>query len=181
MKTRILILVLLFSISLGLTICTVILTNIYGINNIEAVDEQTIFRYAEKYNIPAADIYEVDTTYFSYLFSLDTVLFKERINNHYQALQALYNDNSGHLKSFQVNCFAGGFPNLKWNSNKTMTTFPPKQQAPIDSFLPLEVHLKYLNPLSLTEKIRINDYDFIVIVYWNRFMGRQSKRLIRFV
>lgn len=181
MKTRLLILVLLFSINFGLTSCTTILTSIYGIKNIEAVDEQTIFRYAEKYNIPSTDIYEVDTAYISHLFSLDTTQYEEEIKNHYQPLQALYYNNSGHLQSFQVNCFAGGFPNLKWNRNETMTTFPPKQQAPVDSILPLDAHLKYLNPLSKTGKIKINDYDYIVIVHWNRFMGRQSKRLIRFV
>ncbi len=145
------------------------------------VDENTIARFAEKYNIPASNNYEIDTAYFSYLFSLDTTQFKEEIKNHYQPLQALYYDNSGELKSFQVNCYAGGFPNLQWDRNEIMTTFPPKQQAPIDSIIPLETHLKYLKPLSQTEKIQTDNYDYIVIVHWNRFMGRQSKRLIRFV
>ena len=60
-------------------------------------------------------------------------------------------------------------------------TFPPKQQAPIDSIVPLETHLKYLKPLSETKTIQTDNYDYIVIVHWNRFMGRQSKRLIRIV
>jgi len=62
-----------------------------------------------------------------------------------------------------------------------MTTFPPKQQAPIDSIVSLETQLKYLKPLSQTTKLLNDSYDYILIVYWNRFMGRQSKRLIRFV
>jgi len=160
----------------GLTGCSSIFTGLYGIKKTKIVDEKTVVRYAKKYNIPSADNYELDTAYFSYLFSLDTTKYKSQIKNHYQPLQALYYDNSGHLKSFQVNCYAGGFPNLKWDRNEIMTTFPPKQQAPIDSIVSLETQMKYLKPKLSTES-----YDYIVIVYWNRFMGRQSKRLIRFV
>lgn len=166
---------------LGLTSCTSISTGLYGMKNTKSVDEKTIIRYCQKYNIPTSVSYELDTTYFSYLSSLDVTKYKYQIKNHYQPLQALYYDHSGQLKSFQVNCYAGGFPNLKWDKNEIMTTFPPKQQAPIDSIVPLATHLKYLKPLSQTEKIQIDQYDYIVIVNWNRFMGRQSKRLIRFV
>jgi len=153
----------------------------YGMKKTKTVDETNIARFAKKYNVPESDNYELDTAYFSYLFSLDTTKYKYQIKNHYQPLQALYYDNSGQLKSFQVNCYAGGFPNLNWDRNEIMTTFPPKQQAPIDSIVPLETHLKYLKPLSQTENIQTDHYDYIVIVHWNRFMGRQSKRLIRFV
>lgn len=166
---------------IGLTSCTSIFMSLYGMKKTKTVDEKTIARYTTKYNIPAADSYEMDTAYFSYLFSLDTAKYKEQIKNHYQPLQALYYDKSGHLKSFQVNCYAGGFPNLKWDRNERMTTFPPKSQAPLDSLVPVETQLNYLKPLSQTEKFSIERYDYLVIVYWNRFMGRQSKRLIHFV
>lgn len=148
---------------------------------IKIVDEKTIVSYSEKYNIPIADSYELDTAYLSYLFSLDTTIYKFQIKNHYQPLQALYYDHLGYLKSFQVNCFAGGFPNLKWNRYETMTTFPPKIQAPIDSIISLDTQIKYLKPLSKTSKFTVENYDYIIIVYWNRFMGRQSKRLIHYV
>jgi hypothetical protein len=166
---------------LGLTSCTSVITGLYGMKKTKTVDEDTIAHYAKKYNIPTADSYELDTSYFSYLFSLDTTRYKSQIKNHHQPLQALYYDNSGNLKSFQVNCYAGGFPNLKWDRNELLTTFPPKHQAPIDSIVSLGTQLKYLNTLSQTSKISIDNYDYIVIVYWNRFMGRQSNRLIQFV
>ena len=181
MKTQISTLTLLILAFFGLASCSSIVKGLYGIKKMKIVDEKTIDRYAKKYNIPAADNYELDTAYFSYLFSLDTTQYKAQIKNHYQPLQALYYDDSGHLKSFQVNCYAGGFPNLEWDKDEIMTTFPPKQQAPIDSIVPLKTQIEYLKPLSQTEKITPDDYDYIVVVYWNRFMGRQSKRLIRFV
>lgn len=51
----------------------------------------------------------------------------------------------------------------------------------IDSIVSLETQLKYLKSLSQTSELSVDSYDYIVIVYWNRFMGRQSKRLIHFV
>jgi len=172
---------IIFTFVLGLTSCSGIFTGIYGMHKIKAVDENTIARYANKYNVPLADNYELDTAYFSYLFSLDTSKYNLQIKNHYQPLQALYYDNSGQLKSFQVNCYTGGFPNLMWDRNETLSTFPPKEQAPIDSIVSLDTQMKYLKRLSQTEQHFFESYDYVVIVYWNRFMGRQSKRLIRYV
>lgn len=166
---------------LGLTSCTSILSGLYGIKKVKTIDESTIIKYSKKYNIPANDIYELDTAYLSYLFSLDTAKHKSQIKNHLQPLQALYFDNRGQLISFQVNCYAGGFPNLNWDRNEIMTKFPPKQQAKVDSIINLETQMKYLKPISQLGKVNIETYDYIVIVYWNRFMGRQSKRLIRLV
>ncbi len=181
MKNHFYLSLLFFLIIFGLTSCSSVFTSLYGIKKIKPIDETTILKYANKYKIPVADIYEIDSTYFSYLFSLDTIKFKSQIKNHYQPLQALYYNKTGQLLSFQVNCYAGGFPSLKWNRNETLTTFPPKQQAPIDSIVQLGTQMNYLNPLSKTEKFSMESYDYIVIIYWNRFMGRQSKRLIRFI
>jgi hypothetical protein len=167
--------------SLGMTSCSSIFTGLYGIKKTKIVNEKTVVRYAKKFNIPFADNYELDTAYFSYLLSIDTTKYKTQIKNHYQPLQTLYYDKSGQLNSFQINCYATGFPNLKWNRNEIMTTFPPKQQAPIDSIVTLETQLNYLKPLPQTTKLSNDHYDYIVIVYWNRFMGRQSKRFIRFI
>ncbi|NBX78943.1 MAG: hypothetical protein EBQ94_00935, partial [Flavobacteriales bacterium] len=181
MKNHFYLSLLFFLIIFGLTSCSSVFTSLYGIKKIKPIDETTILKYANKYKIPVADVYEIDSTYFSYLFSLDTIKFKSQIKNHYQPLQALYYNKTGQLLSFQVNCYVGGFPNLKWNRNETLTTFPPKQQAPIDSIVQLGTQMNYLNPLSKTEKFSMESYDYIVIIYWNRFMGRQSKRLIRFI
>jgi len=166
---------------LGLTNCSSLTRGLYGMKKLKKVNEETIIHYAKKYKIPQADLYVLDTSYLTFLFSLDTAKYKEQIKNHYQPLQALYYERNGQLKSFQINCYAGGFPNLKWNRNNTFETFPPRKQAMIDSIVPLELQIKYINPLSQTKSSSIENYDYIVIVYWNRLMGRQSKRLIGFV
>jgi len=172
-----LILILVF----GLTSCSSITQGLYGIKKPQELNDHEIIRYSEKYNIPITDNYKLDSSYFTYLSSLDTIQHKEQIKNHYQPLQALYYNKNGQLESFQINCYAGGFPNLNWDRDSIMTTFPPRKQAPTDSILPLDLQLEYIYPLSQTVNSSIENYEYIVIVYWNRFMGRQSKRLIHFV
>ena len=165
----------------ALSSCTSIFTKLYGIREVKEIDEKSIVRFSKDFNIPLSNSYIIDTSYFSYLRSLDSMLYKEQIKNHYQPLQALYFNKTGQFQSFQINCYAGGFPNLNWERNDIMATFPPKQQAPLDSIVSLETHLKYLIPLSQTDKISNDSFNYLIIVYWNRFMGRQSKRLIRIV
>ena len=173
--------ILILTLVLGLTSCSSIIQGLYGIKNPKELNDQTIIRYSEKYNIPLIDNYKLDTAYLTFLSSLDSTNFKEQIKNHYQPLQVLYYDKTGQLESFQINCYAGGFPNLDWKRDSIFETFPPQKQAPIDSIFPLDIQIKYLQPLSQTNSFSIEYYDYIVIVFWNRLMGRQSKRLIQYV
>lgn len=181
MNVRILGSILLILLMSGLTSCSAVILGLYGVKNPKFVQDKTIIQTARKYNIPSSDNYKLETGYLSYLFSLDTVQYKEEIKNHYQPLQALYYDSTGQVKSFQVNCYTGGFPNLKWNRNDIMNIFPPKQQAPIDNVLPLDTHLKFLVPLDRTKEIDPDNFEYLIIVHWNKFMGRQSKRFIRLI
>ena len=154
---------------------------LYGIKQPKPVDEKAIVHQAEKYNIPPEDSYILDRSYSSFLPPFDTVKHKEQHKNHNQPLQALYYNKEGQLQSYQINCYAGGFPNPKWNRNGMFTTFPPKQQAPLDTFITVAQQQKYFIPMAETKKIPLGEFDYVVIVYWNRFMGRQSRRLIQLV
>jgi hypothetical protein len=170
--------------TIGVIFCLFALTGctaIIGINKPKRVKEGHILSLTEKYNVPPAACYELDTSYVTYLNSLDTAKYKRQIDNHYQPLQALYFNKSGQLKSFQINCYAGGFPNLKWDRDSILTTFPPRQQAPLDTLLSLERLLSFLKPTSRTISFNKDRYDYIVVVYWNEYMGRQSRRLIKFI
>lgn len=163
------------------TSCSSLLTSLYGIHTPKAVNEKEIVKYVSKFNIPLAQSFVIDPSYKNYLSTFDTLKFKYQINNHYQPLQALYYNKEGTLVSFQINCYAGGFPNLNWNRDGAFELFPPKKQAPIDSILPLETQLKFINELPGSAKIDVLNSDFVIFVYWNKYMGRQSKRLIRYV
>ncbi|WP_294674605.1 hypothetical protein [uncultured Fluviicola sp.] len=172
---------LLFVACFALTSCKQVFLGLYGMKMPKEMSEKSILRAGKKYHIPPEDSYQLDSTYRRYLFSLDTSKFKQQIKNHYQPLQALYYNKNGTLESFQINCYAGGFPNLKWNRNEIFEVFPPKQQAPADSLLSLKTQIQFLLPLSKTAQIDPGKTDYFVIVHWNRFMGRQTRRLLRHV
>jgi hypothetical protein len=170
---------LLLLVFLGFTRCSPVILRLYGMKKPKTVSEKTILHYSKKYRIPETDLFILDSNYISFLLSFDSSKFNRHIKNHYQPLQALYYNKNGALESFHVNCYAGGFPNLKWNRNGTFETFPPQQQAQLDSLISLKKQFEYFQPLKNTSVLSgSNTYDFFVVVFWSRFMGRQSKRLL---
>ena len=161
--------------------CSSIVLSCYGMRNPKPVDHTTIVKQAKKYHIPESDSYVLDTAYKEYVTTRGLPFTQENSYNHLQPLQALYFDSNNNLVSFQINCYAGGFPNLNWNRNNSMGTFPPNQQAPVDSLIPLNKLITFMQPLAGAQNIKTDNADYVVVVFWTKFMGRQSKRLIRYV
>lgn len=170
-----------FVLILSLSSCTPLLTKIYGVKKVKSLDEEKIIKYCNKYNIPEQSCYWVDTNYLNHIFTKDTITSALSIKNHYQPIQVLYYGRDGYLKSYSVNCYAPGFPNLKWNKYGNFDAFPPAGLSPIDSLLQLNDQLSFLHKLSVSDSIDVDSNDFTVIVFWNRFMGRHSKSLIKTV
>ena len=162
--------------------CSSVFNGIYGLKKQKTLSQNQITKTARKYEIPTESSFVLDTTFFTYLGQFDSLMFFNSRNNHAQPLQVLYFDSLNNLVSYLVNCYAGGFPNLNWNRNNAFEIFPPSQQAPIDSLLSFQKQLDFIHNLNgSNEKLVLNDSNFTVFVYWNRFMGRQSKRLIKLV
>jgi len=85
------------------------------------------------------------------------------------------------MSSYSVNCSVGGFPNLRWNRYGTFDQFPAVKSVELDTMTTLNDHLLHVNPLNNAPFPDLRTYDYTVLVYWNRFSGRQSKRLVRVV
>lgn len=183
MKTHSLLVFSLCLLSLfSMTSCTRIVYSLYGFKpkELRMLSDEEIVLNARKNGINSNQIFKVDSNYIQFLKNLDTTQHKLAQKNHYQPLQALYYDANGELQSFLINCYTKGFPNLKWNENGILNTFPPQQQAPLDNVLPLEKHLSLLHPTSTQAKIlEDNDQHYTLIIYWSPFMGRQSKRFVK--
>jgi hypothetical protein len=147
------------------------------------LNEDEIIHQAKKYNIPIADNYILDTSFYQFLVKLKDTSLEVAKNNHTQPLQVLYYNQlqNWQMVSYHANCYTGGFPNLNWNRNGVFNTFIPYQQAPLDNLLTLKKHFEYLRSLTGVQPFNTINYDYIVLVYWSKFMGRQSKRLIQLV
>jgi hypothetical protein len=152
-----------------------------GMKKPMSMTPEKILVQGEKYGIPASDSYEMDSSYYATIATMDTVRYKRDQKNLLQPLQVFYFDASGLLSSYSVNCSVGGFPNLKWNRYGTFDQFPAAVSVELDTMTTLNNHLLHVNPLNNAPFPDLRTYDYTVLVYWNRFSGRQSKRLVRVV
>ncbi|MCU0441694.1 MAG: hypothetical protein MUE96_04785 [Bacteroidia bacterium] len=155
--------------------CSSIYYGVVGIRNPKPITPQEINALAQKWGIPNGSSFILDTG--CYKNTLRGIQSDAQKNNHAQPLQALYFTNSSYPVSFQINCYAGGFPNLKWNRNGNMDVFPPREQAPIDSAISLYDIKNCIQPAN--EKTYANASKPMVLVFWTKFMKRQTKRFLK--
>jgi len=154
-----------------------------GLKKLKPLPETAISKTAVTLGVPAADSYVLDSSSLPILKGI-YASNPGSLKDHLQPLQAIYYSAKNSFQypdSWQINCYAGGFPNLKWNREGRMEQFPPAQQAPLDSLLSLKKRMEFLRPVTGVVPFNSISYDYIVLVYWNRFMGRQSKNLIKAV
>ena len=152
----------------------------YGMKDVDFNDSNRIKTHANKYNIPKQDSYKITMGYLGLINSFDSTFNIEK-RNHLQPLQALYFDNNGDLISYHVNCYAGGFPNLKWNRNNNFDTFPPKTVVTNDTILSFNKLSGSIISIDNKKYKSQTKYDYNIVVFWSIRMGRQSKRLIKYV
>lgn len=150
-----------------------------GVTDIKEYSSEDMKIFLSRNNINDSVIYFVDKGYIKTLLRLSTD--SGMLKNHLQPLQAAYYNKEGTLISFHINCYAPGFPNLNWNHNGAMEVFPPKTQAPVDTFFTLQKQLKYLKSNSQIENGEASNFDYFIIVTWAGFMKKQSKILINVV
>ena len=163
--------------------CASIMMKTYGLkNDYTIVNQNNIESLAKKYKVPLSDWYELDTLYYRFIMSYDKKdIDSECAPDHLQLLQALYFDESGDLISFHTSGWAMGFPNFNWNRKGILNTFVPETQTQIDTLVTVNKLFPFLKKTPYTEEFIQSDYDYIVAVFWWDVMGRQSKRLIKFI
>ncbi len=156
--------------------------SVYGFQEPKNIDNKEVKKVAEKYDINLNDLYRLDQSYLKFVMSKpDNEVNADDKKYRSQPLQILYYKRNGELLSYHVNCLASGFPILNWNENDNFEVFPPKTQAPLNQSFPLDELVTFFNPISANEAFDFEDNDYIIIVFWNKFMSKQSKHLIEVV
>ena len=97
-----------------------------------------------------------------------------------QPMQVITLNSSGQIIHHISNCDVGGFPNLNWASISTFADNMYKDCKEVDINF-IELIVPFLHTLNQKEEIlkQYENYDYIYLVFWNRFALRQSKRLIK--
>jgi len=161
--------------------CQTAMQAIVGFREPKPLGRAQLQKTASRYGIPQEAHSTVLDTSFYHVLRRMKAQDAETAKNHSQPLQAIYYNAAGQQQSYHINCYAGGFPNLAWSRDGILAQFPPAQQAPRDSTFTLAEHLRYLRPLNEQPLSAIKPADYTVVIYWNYFMTRQSRRLIEAV
>lgn len=162
--------------------CSFVVQQAMGLKKLKPLSTEAIVKTAGAFDIPATHSYVLDTSWvnrFKDGISVNGSEVKDDLQkNHLQPLQASYYNSEGKLISFQVNCYAGGFPNLNWTRDSIFNSFPPRTQAPADTLITLEEHLKFLRPLNGASAATAGN-GYTIVVHWTRFMGRQTELFLK--
>lgn len=166
-----------------LSSCTKVLLGWFGVKNPKPLTGQQIERYAAKYGADTKRLYQFDTA-FAHVWK-DTLIagepdekkMKDRHKMVSQPLQYWLFDAEGRHLNYTANCY------FKMNANglnirKGFDAFPPVTEGPVDSAITGNLFFPYLNPVGVTATLTTYA-DYTCIVIWGRFMGRNSRRLIK--
>lgn len=168
----------------SLTSCKGVLLGIYGIKKPKHQTDEQIIRYAKHHKLKKQNIYKLNADYEQFVYDnfsnyTDTSLqYKIKTKQFLQPMQYMLFDNKGNLIVHSVNCDAGGFPNLKWNRDDAYAKFPPMPLSEVDSTFQLQQlskHIDVIKTIGATDNA-----DYTCVIFWNKFIGRQSRRLIRY-
>ena len=173
-KVIIIPLLLLFS----LTSCTSVFLSLYVMKKPRLLSTEEQKKEAKRQGISIEHFYQIDTNYWAYLEKMDNSR-QAQVKNHSQPLQALYFDEDGRLFRFYVNCYASGFPNLQWNRFGGLDQFPPLPQSPVDSLFSFQDIAALIRPYGVGQQVI--ESATTIVVFWNRMMGRQSKRFVKLI
>jgi len=160
---------------LPLTGCNSMMLGIMGMHKPKVQSEQDMVKQAHRYGITS-----------DMLFRIDTALFSRRIGEDrlsqalLQPAQIRVYDPSDTLQAILANCHVGGFPNLKWKRSGWTERFPPSSAVPHDSAVYFSKDIQWLKPLPGTGEIVRQPGRPAVVLVWTRFLGRQSKRMVRY-
>ncbi len=163
-----------------LLLCSCLRT-LYGIRKPLPVSDAEIVRVAQQFRIPLDHLYELDSLQPFRIFRMQQLGYSNAAKRLHQPLQVMYFDEQGVLLSWHLNCHAMSFPNLKWNRHHAFMKFPPPGNCPLDSLLTHPILQAMMRPLFSKETRDLVSARYHVVIIWNQFMGRQSKRLVRLV
>jgi len=187
------------AISIGLSIlllstflsCKTIFLTAYGIKSEKFLTDDQIIALAHKHKFDQYSLAKLKDDYKQFLLQMkkdtsanlvapgNTRYASSTAHDMGQPLQYMLFNKDDQLISYFINCYAKGFPNLKWNKGGIFDVFPPRSQSPIDtavSWSSLQAHFIWLTP----KQTGLNS-NYTCVVYWDHLMGRQSRRLIKTV
>lgn len=176
-------LIILFLILFSTSSCQRIVMSSYGIKDQKQLNREQIKVVSQKVSSQSNNQYFVTNTFKEFLNSLKEknmcIESDQLLHQLQQPIQVITLNSAGQVIHHVSNCDVGGFPNLKWASISTFTDnmYKDCKDANVNF---IELIFPFLYPLNQEKEIlkQYVNYDYVYLIFWNRFAFRQSKRLI---
>jgi hypothetical protein len=179
--TRILVLMLCLMCVL-LSSCGKIMMAVYGVHNYDGYTAQQVDKAARKYGVQPKDAFIMDSLYYQRFGFAKKADIKGKVKDLFQPLQLRIYDTNGKLLAQYANCnVPPGLFNLNWKVYLDTLPPNPKYVSTNDTLrkVNLQTEFEYARPMYEQTRIASPTSKYYVVIYWSRFMGRQSKRLIK--
>lgn len=150
-----------------------------GVRYPKALTDEMITRTAHRWQLDSGGVFIMDTA-FTQLLNPDATEGHPLTKALFQPAQLRVYGTNDTLIAILANCHPGGFPNLKWERSLWHEGFPPKRSIRIDSAVTFTTDARYLRPINGAALAARNPDRPAVLFIWTRFMGRQTKRLLKY-
>lgn len=173
-----------------LTIALILSISSHGfaqrIQDKQPVSDEEIVKYAQKHKYDKYSIYKTNSDYKSFIDTIGKNIntteyeLKTLQKQYYQPLQYLLFDSTGNLIVHSVNCDVGGnMINLQWNAEGQFDVFPPIPRSTVYRYFKLSELQKHITQLNKAPTDANGTYSYTCVVFWDMFMGRHSRRLVK--
>lgn len=167
---------------LALCSCSKVALGLMGVHSYDSYIIEDVKKASKKLRIRQEDSFITDSLYYQCLGFSKRADIKGMAKDMVQPLQVRVYDVNGKLLGQRANCNVPGFPNLRWNKYGYFDSLPPNLKYMVNDTikaLTLQTEFEYMHPLFDNTRIASPTLKHYVVIYWSRFMGRQSKRLIK--
>jgi hypothetical protein len=162
--------------------CGKIMMGVYGVHNYEGYTIKQVDESARYYGIPQQDAFIMDSLYYQRFGFAKKADIKGKVKDLFQPLQLRVYDLNGKLLSQYANCnVPPGLFNLNWKIYLDTLPPNPKYVSANDTLrkVNLQTEFEYVRPMYENTRIASPTPKYYVVIYWSRFMGRQSKHFIK--
>ncbi|WMN11666.1 hypothetical protein QYS49_39205 [Marivirga salinae] len=165
-----------FILIFSLSSCTALMSKMYGVNQIDGVNEEEIHQFYAAIDFKGiqTDKVIIDSSAFQSLREHENDSIKKDLS---QPVQIHYFNNSD-LASFHANCYAkGSLKNLDWNyQNRFESFFPISAVEDLNTYPSLQRLNKMITDVDIS-----SENEIVITVFWTRMLEDISRDAVNTV
>ncbi|MBI4648351.1 MAG: hypothetical protein HY738_17645 [Bacteroidia bacterium] len=155
--------------------CSVLLSKMYGVNQLDSFSEKDYKNFVSKIKIDGYNKIISNEVDFKKIINLGHT--EKQKNDFGQPIQILYFEDN-YLKSFHANCYAkGGITSIDWNTDMRFSSFLPNSAVNIDT-----LGIELMDYSNIYPEIHIKpNKRYTILIFWTLMLEKLSVSAINTV